>query len=106
MIQRDRFFYPALTQITDSFSCSPLQFYFEIPEVPKYKNCNVIIQLSGHCKAMWYAMSWSLVKLMEMGTNGGMARQRRNSRIIHNDVLILLDDHVHEFQYNQRTAHT
>ena len=34
-----------------------------------------IIQLFGHCNPMWYAMSWSLVKLMERGTSRGEARQ-------------------------------
>ena len=38
MILRDRFFYPSLTGIMDSFSCSPLFFLFEnkLPEVPEY----------------------------------------------------------------------
>ena len=30
-----------------------------------------IVQLLGHCIAMWYAMSRSIVKLMEMGTSLG-----------------------------------
>ena len=42
------------------------------------ENCNnvsYIIQLFGHCIATWYAMSQSLVKLMEIGTSWGVARQ-------------------------------
>ena len=34
----------------------------------RYKS---IVQLLGHCIATWYAMSGSLVKLMEMGTSLG-----------------------------------
>ena len=36
----------------------------------KLKDIN-IIQLFGHCVATWYAMSWSLVKLTEIGTSCG-----------------------------------
>ena len=37
-IPRDRFFYPTLTRIIDSFSSSPLFFIFQnnLPEVPEY----------------------------------------------------------------------
>ena len=34
----------------------------------KLKDIN-IIQVFGHCIATWYAMSWSLVKLTEIGTS-------------------------------------
>ena len=30
-----------------------------------------IIRLFDHCIATWYAMSWSLVKLMDLGTSCG-----------------------------------
>ena len=38
VIPRDRFLYPTLTRIMDSFSCSPLFFLFEnkLPEIPEY----------------------------------------------------------------------
>ena len=41
-----------------------------------------IIQLLGHCIAMWFAMSRSLVKLAEIGTSWDLARQWTNSWII------------------------
>ena len=34
-----------------------------------------ILQLFGHCMATWYVMSWSHVKLMEIGASCGWARQ-------------------------------
>ena len=38
VIPRDGFFYPTLTRIMDSFSCSPLFFFIvnKLPEVPEY----------------------------------------------------------------------
>ena len=38
-----------------------------------------IIQLIGHCIAMWYAIPWSLVKLTKIETSWGVARHEPNS---------------------------
>ena len=43
--------------------CSPLELWYSI------------IHLSGHCITTWYAMFRTLVKLMEIGTSWGAARQ-------------------------------
>ena len=38
---RDGFFYPTLTRIMVSFSCSPLFFLNKLPEVPEYAKIHV-----------------------------------------------------------------
>ena len=48
VIQRDRFFYPTLTQIMDSFSSSLFFFVFNIklPEVPEYAKMQFYMMMS------------------------------------------------------------
>ena len=49
------------------------------------RKVNYIVQLYDHCIVTWYAMPQSLVKLTEIGTSWGVARQLHKSRIIQSD---------------------
>ena len=50
----------------------------EIPEGRKVLHFvfYCIIQILGHCTAMWHAMSLSLAKIMVIGTSWGVTRRR------------------------------
>ena len=50
----------------------PLFTIFNLMDYPKHID---IIKLLGRCIATWYAMSRSLIKLTEIGTSWGVARQ-------------------------------
>ena len=60
VIARDGFFYPTLTRIIDSFSCSPLFLFIylfknKLPEVPEYAKVqfHMLTLLDVLCKIAW-----------------------------------------------------
>ena len=48
----------------------PMALYLKSSTLPLFDSKG-ITQLFGHCIATWYAMSWSHLKLTEIGTSCG-----------------------------------